>query len=62
MKLLDVAEAATLLHRSENTVRAMCRRGDLRASKDDCGWLIDERDIAAYLNAKSNRPRKVRAA
>lgn len=62
MKLLDVPEAAALLRRSENTIRAMCRRGDLRASKDACGWLIDEVDLKSYLNAKSNRPRKGRAA
>lgn len=60
MTYLTAREAAAVLRRSENTVRAMCRRGDLRASKDDCGWLIDEKDIAAYVNAKSNRPRSRR--
>ena len=60
MNLLTTAQAAERLHRSEHSVRRMCFGGTLRATKDGRQWLILEEDLADYVNAKSNRPRKRR--
>jgi excisionase family DNA binding protein len=60
MIALTTEQVAQRLHRSEPSVRRMCFDGVLRATKDGRQWLILEEDLAEYLNAKSNRPRRRR--
>ena len=59
--LLTVLQVGERLHRSAYSVRELCRAGELRAAKDGRQWLVDEDDLAEYLNRKSNRPRKRRS-
>ena len=60
MSLYTTEQVAERLHRSEPSVRRLCHSGELRATKDGRQWLIHEDDLAEYLNAKSNRPRRRR--
>lgn len=60
MNALTTEQVAERLHRSEPSVRRLCFEGKLRATKDGKRWLVLEDDLADYLNAKSNRPRKRR--
>ena len=42
-------QAAAILHRSEKTVRTLCRRGDIRARCDRGGYLITGWSLRAYV-------------
>jgi len=50
-----VAEVAHLLHLSQDTVRRMATRGDLRASRLGGRWLFRKTDLDIDLDEFANR-------
>lgn len=55
MSNLTTEEVAARLRLTQDTVRRMCRRGDLLGSYVGGQWLIDEDDLADFLAEKANR-------
>lgn len=55
MTLLTVPEVSALLHLSEETVRRMATRGDLRASRIGGRWLFRQADLDIDLDEFANR-------
>jgi excisionase family DNA binding protein len=53
--VLSTAEAAEELGVSEDTVRRMCERGELRAYRVGRAWKIRREDLDAYLAAVVNQ-------
>ena len=58
---LDVVEAAKLLGVHWETVKRLCREGNIRAQKVHNKWLIHKRDIDAfaqvYNKQRGKRPK-----
>lgn len=52
---LTVPEVAERLRLTKDTVRRMCRRGELVGSYVGGQWLIAEDDLAEFLDSKANR-------
>ena len=48
-EILDVGEVATLLRRSQRTVRRLCANGELPAVKLGGTWLVNARRLYALL-------------
>lgn len=60
-EFLTAAEAADILRVGSWQVVALCRDGELRATKPGKKWLIRREDFDAYLAAGSNTPVQVSA-
>jgi excisionase family DNA binding protein len=58
MSILTTAQAAELLHVTPDTVRRMCRDGELTASETKAGWRIRPEAVDEYLDATSNREKR----
>lgn len=52
---LTAAEAADILRIKRAQVVAMCRNGELPASRPGKAWLIKSGDLDAYIAAGSNQ-------
>lgn len=57
--ILTTREVADLLKISERTVRDLCVRGEIRASRVGQQWRVRSDDVDAYLRANSNQPQNV---
>lgn len=49
--ILSVAEAALILHLSQNTVRSLLMRQELPGKKVGMKWLIRKENLLRYLDA-----------
>ena len=58
LTLLDVDEAAAVLHTSAWAVRKAIQRGRLRSYKPGRKRLISIDDLKAYLERSASRPRR----
>lgn len=52
-QVLTVAQVAELMHLSEQTVRAACRRGELPAVHVGRRWLISAEKLKRFLEGEA---------